>query len=73
MREKLKELYKYRGLIYMLVYRDIRVRYKQSVMGFIWAVLMPVLIVMSGIVVRYAYALALGKPLQTADILSVAV
>jgi lipopolysaccharide transport system permease protein len=73
MKEKLRELYKYRGLLYMLVYRDIRVRYKQSVMGFIWAVLMPVLIVMSGVVVRYAYALSLGKPLQTADIMSVAV
>jgi len=73
MKEKLRELYEYRGLLYMLVYRDIRGRYKQSVMGFIWAVLMPVLIVMSGVVVRYAYALSMGKPLQTADIMSVAV
>lgn len=71
--ENLKELYNYRELLYMLTYRDIRVRYKQSVMGFLWAILMPVLIVGAGIVVRYAYALASGKPLQTADIASVAV
>jgi ABC-type polysaccharide/polyol phosphate export permease len=73
MRENLRELFKYRELLYMLAYRDIKVRYKQSVMGFLWAILMPVLIVMAGVVVRYAYAIASGKPLQTADIASVAV
>ena len=73
MREELRELYKYRELLYMIAYRDIKVRYKQSIMGFMWAVLMPVLIVMSGIVVRYAYALAAHAPLKTADIASVAV
>lgn len=73
MREELLELYKYRGLLYMITYRDIKVRYKQSVMGFMWAVLMPILIVMSGVVVRYAYALAAHTPLARADIASVAV
>ncbi|MGA9061090.1 MAG: ABC transporter permease [Terracidiphilus sp.] len=73
MREALKELLKYRELLLMITYRDIKVRYKQSVMGFMWAVLMPVLIVMSGIVVRYAYALASHVPLKTADITGVAV
>jgi len=34
---------------------------------------MPVLIVMSGVVVRYAYAVAAHTPLRTADIASVAV
>ncbi len=57
----------------MLTYRDIKVRYKQSVMGFLWAILMPILIVMAGVVVRYAYALTSGKPLETSDIVSVAV
>ena len=73
MREQLREFYKYRGLLYMLTYRDIKVRYKQSIMGFLWAILMPVLIVLSGIVVRYAYALAAHTALQTADITGVAV
>jgi lipopolysaccharide transport system permease protein len=73
MKEELRELYRYRELLYMLTYRDIKVRYKQSIMGFLWAVLMPVLIVMSGLVVRYAYALVSGKHLEAADIASVAV
>jgi lipopolysaccharide transport system permease protein len=72
MKEELKEFYKYRELLYMIAYRDIRVRYKQSIMGFMWAVLMPVLIVMSGVVVRYAYAVASRAPLKTEDIASVA-
>jgi homopolymeric O-antigen transport system permease protein len=70
---ELRELYKYRELLLMIAYRDIKVRYKQSIMGFMWAVLMPILIVMAGIVVRYAYALASHAPLQTADIAGVAV
>jgi len=73
MKEQLLELYRYRDLLYTLARRDIKVRYKQSIMGFLWAILMPVLIVMSGIIVRYAYALAAHEPLQTADIASVAV
>lgn len=73
MREDLKELYKYRELLFMIAYRDIKVRYKQSIMGFLWAILMPILIVMSGVIVRYAYALASHVPLNRDDIASVAV
>jgi lipopolysaccharide transport system permease protein len=73
MKEELQELYKYRELLYTIAYRDIKVRYKQSIMGFLWAVLMPILIVLSGIVVRYAYAISAHKPLDAADIASVAV
>src|ERR1700722_976093 len=73
MRKQLQELFKYRELLYTIAYRDIRVRYKQSVMGFLWALLMPILIVLSGIVVRYGYAIAAHEPLKAADIASVAV
>jgi lipopolysaccharide transport system permease protein len=73
MKSNLRELYSYRELLLMIARRDLKVRYKQSIMGFLWAVLMPILIVMSGIVVRYAYALAARSPLKTADIASVAV
>jgi lipopolysaccharide transport system permease protein len=73
MREELREFYKYRELLYMITYRDIKVRYKQSIMGFLWAILMPILIVLAGLVVRYAYALATHAPLNTEDIASVAV
>src|SRR5579864_5756699 len=57
----------------MITYRDIKVRYKQSIMGFLWAILMPILIVLSGVVVRYAYAMASGRQLSVADIASVAI
>jgi ABC-type polysaccharide/polyol phosphate export permease len=73
MKEELRELYGYRELLYMIVYRDIKVRYKQSIMGFLWAVLMPILIVLSGVVVRYGYAVATHAPLRKADLASVAV
>ncbi len=73
MREHLREFNKYRGLFWMITYRDIKVRYKQSVMGFLWAILMPVLIVMSGLVVRFAYAFASHAPINKAIIASVAV
>src|SRR5271157_5866020 len=73
MRAEMRELYRYRELLFMITYRDIKIRYKQSIMGFLWAILMPVLIVGAGVVIRYAYAVASGKPLQTADIASVAV
>ncbi len=39
----LKELYAYREMIYMLVRREIRGRYKGSVLGFFWTFLNPLL------------------------------
>jgi len=37
----LGELWNYRGLVYFLIWRDIKVRYKQTVMGASWAILQP--------------------------------
>lgn len=39
----LGELWEYRELLYFLTWRDIKVRYKQAVLGVAWAVLQPVL------------------------------
>lgn len=39
----LRELYLYRELLYLLTWRDITVRYKQTVLGASWAILQPVL------------------------------
>lgn len=36
-----KELYTYRELLWALTYKDIRVRYAQTVIGFLWAFLNP--------------------------------
>jgi lipopolysaccharide transport system permease protein len=39
----LRELWEYRELLYFLTWRDIKVRYKQSVLGVGWAILQPLL------------------------------
>jgi lipopolysaccharide transport system permease protein len=39
----LKELWAYRELLYVLTMRDIKVRYKQTVLGFTWAIIQPVM------------------------------
>jgi len=38
-----KELWRYRELLYFLIWRDIKVRYKQSLLGASWAILQPLL------------------------------
>lgn len=39
----LKELWAYRELLFVLTMRDIKVRYKQTVLGFAWAIIQPVM------------------------------
>ena len=39
----LKELWEYHELLYFLVWRDIKVRYKQTALGVTWAILQPLL------------------------------
>lgn len=38
---RLKDIWEYRELLYFLVWRDIKVRYKQTVLGVAWAILQP--------------------------------
>lgn len=38
---KLHELWEYRELLYFLVWRDVKVRYKQTVLGIAWAIIQP--------------------------------
>ena len=40
---KLREVWAYRELLYFLVWRDVKVRYKQTVLGAAWAILQPLL------------------------------
>jgi lipopolysaccharide transport system permease protein len=40
---RLFELWEYRELLYFLVWRDIKVRYKQTVLGALWAIIQPLL------------------------------
>ncbi len=38
-----KDLWRYRELFYILSWRDIKVRYKQTVLGILWAIIRPLL------------------------------
>ena len=38
---KLSELWEYRELLYFLTWRDIKVRYKQTILGAAWAIIQP--------------------------------
>lgn len=38
---RLRELWEYRELLYFLVWRDVKVRYKQTVLGAAWAIIQP--------------------------------
>jgi lipopolysaccharide transport system permease protein len=40
---RLGELWKYRELLYFFVWRDVKVRYKQTAIGVLWVVLQPLL------------------------------
>ena len=40
---KLGDLWEYRELVYFLTWRDVKVRYKQTVLGAAWAILQPLL------------------------------
>jgi len=40
----LKELWAYRELFWVLTARDVKVRYKQTVLGFVWAIIQPVML-----------------------------
>jgi lipopolysaccharide transport system permease protein len=38
---ELKDLWEFRGILYFLIWRDVKVRYKQTALGTAWAVLQP--------------------------------
>lgn len=69
----IRELIARRDLLYILTWREVKIRYKQSIMGLLWAILMPMVIVSAGLIVRYAFARVSDTPLELADLASVAV
>ena len=72
-REASAEVWDHRDLLEQLTLRDIKLRYKQAAMGFMWAVFMPCLIVLSGLIIRYAMARLSGATLVRSDIANIAV
>lgn len=67
------EVWEHRELLEQLTKRDIKLRYKQAAMGFAWAVFMPCLIVLSGLIIRYAMAQISGQTLHRVDIANIAI
>ncbi|MBU0758907.1 MAG: ABC transporter permease [Candidatus Omnitrophica bacterium] len=73
MPEMFKELIQYREVLFALTWRDIKIRHKQTIMGFLWVIFMPMVVVLSGIVVKKAMAMFSGRPLELSQIVSVSV
>lgn len=69
----IKEIFQYRDLLMMLTMRDLRVRYKQAAMGFLWALFMPIVAVCAGILIKKAMAVVSNQPLEVQSILSITV
>ena len=66
LREIGHDLVEHRDLLLQLTRRDLKVRYKQAAMGFAWAVFMPLLIVLAGILVRVIMAQLSGSTVNRA-------
>ncbi|MBU0477507.1 ABC transporter permease [bacterium] len=73
LKEILKEFIQYRELLLALTFRNIKIRYKQTIMGFLWAIFMPTIVVLSGIMVKKAMSILTGKPLELTQIISITV
>ncbi len=44
--QRLKELVEYRELVYFFAWKDIKVKYKQAVLGFLWVIIQPILLML---------------------------
>lgn len=73
MKTEILSLSRFGDLLYMLTWRDIHIRYKQSVMGFLWAILTPSMVVGAGVIVRIGVSRYSGQPISTNDLASVMV
>jgi len=72
-REIGRDLWDYRELLFQLARRDIRIRYKQAIMGFGWAVFMPMFVVLAGLLVRFAMAYLSHTKLDEGSVAGLAV
>jgi ABC-type polysaccharide/polyol phosphate export permease len=73
LREIVSDLWHGRELLQQLTLRDIRIRYKQAVMGFGWSVFTPIMIVLSGALIRLAMAHVAGTRLDRSEVAGLAV
>ncbi len=71
--ELIRDLVAHRELLAQLTRRDIRIRYKQAVMGVGWAIIMPLVVILSGWVLRLAFARLANAPLDREVMAGIAV
>src|SRR5579871_12534 len=57
-----RELWRYHELFYFFTWRDIKIKYKQTVLGFLWAVLQPLLMMT---IFTFFFGRALNIPSQS--------
>ena len=69
----LKELWNARDLVVQFMLRDINIRYAQAIMGFAWALLMPLLIVGAGLVFRVVLATLSNTSIEGTSVASLSV
>ena len=69
----LSELWNARDLVVQFMLRDINIRYAQAIMGFAWALLMPLLIVGAGLVFRLVLATLSNTSIEGASVASLSV
>lgn len=68
-----RELSAHRELLVQLTRRDMRIRYKQALMGVGWAIIMPLVVILSGWVLRIAFARLANAPLDSGIMAGIAV
>jgi ABC-type polysaccharide/polyol phosphate export permease len=73
LREIIGDFVRYHELLTELTARDLRIRYKQAVMGVAWAVLTPLVVVLAGWVVRVAFSYLSGAPVARSELAGVAI
>jgi len=67
------ELFHYRDLLLMFTIRDIKVRYKQAFMGFLWAIFMPVIAIFAGLLIKKIMAIMSGQTMDFRNIVTISV
>jgi lipopolysaccharide transport system permease protein len=66
------ELWDSRDLVVQFMLRDITIRYAQAVMGFAWALVMPLLIVGAGLIFRVVLSTLSNSPIEGASVAALA-
>lgn len=59
--EDLKKVWQYRELMVSLVSRELKIRYKNSVLGFLWSIISPLMTVL---VISFIFSTAIGAPVK---------